>query len=317
MRGTAISTCTGPATRPRPGRERGTSAWAAGPPRTRPGRRAAARCGSRGRRAPRCGTPPTGRPGEQVHAEGQPARGQLLERRLHVVEAPGGAGCPPVDDHEDVAVPVVGAPFGATRPVGLGGVDAVRAEAPPRAGRAGRAPRASARRTHVGLGARGDGPTCGRRASGPKVPPAEVERRRTAPSGGVVRRARAATRVRSTVLLPLRGAPTTATCPAGAGQVDRERLGALLAGPVHDPDRDLQARQRPPARRDQPEGGVLDQRTEQAVQGLRGVERRQPDLVGAGPVARHPGQRRPRAGVVGRPVPATAVVRRVPVRSPG
>ena len=52
--------------------------------------------------------------GDDVQAEGQAARGELLDLHLEVVEV-GAQRAPAVDDEEDVAVPVVGAALGAAR----------------------------------------------------------------------------------------------------------------------------------------------------------------------------------------------------------
>ena len=96
------------------------------------------------------------------------------------------------------------------------------------------------------------------------------------------------TMVRSSVLLPERGPPTTATWPAGAGEVERHGVAALLARAVDGAERHHQARDVAPARRDQAEVGVLDEVGHQLVEGVGHVERRQPDLVGRHALADHP-----------------------------
>ena len=144
----------------------------------------------------------------RVQAEGQAAGRQLLELQLEVVEV-GPQRRPAVDDEEDVAVPVVGAALGAPPAVGLDGVDALLAEV-------GLAPVDDA--VHlgddpaydVGLGAGADAGDVRQPASGANVPPPKSSTK-NCDSCGVVVSDKLVTIVRSSVLLPLRGPPTTAT----------------------------------------------------------------------------------------------------------
>ena len=64
---------------------------------------------------------------DDVHPEGQPAPGQLVDLGLELVELGAHRG-PAVDDEEDVAVAVVDPAGGPAAAVGLDRVDAVRAE---------------------------------------------------------------------------------------------------------------------------------------------------------------------------------------------
>ena len=77
---------------------------------------------------------PARRRGDDVEAEGEAARGELLDLHLEVVEL-GAQRAPAVDDEEDVAPAVVGAALRAARAVGLDRVDAVARGSRPRGGR--------------------------------------------------------------------------------------------------------------------------------------------------------------------------------------
>ena len=128
--------------------------------------------------------------------------------------------------------------------------------------------------------------TWGSEASGANVPPPK-SRTKNCDSSGVVVSDMLATSVRSSVLLPLRGPPTTATWPAAplrstvrvSRRCSRGRS-TVPSGTTSPPS----ARQ---LRRDQAELRVLDEVGHQLVEGVGHVERRQPHLVGGGAVAVH------------------------------
>ena len=203
-------------------------------------------------RGPEVG-PPAAR-GDDVQAEGETAGGELLDLHLEVVEV-GAQRAPAVDDQEDVAVPVVGA---ALRPAACGRSRSSRCRCARKyASRRSTIPVTSARirRTTSGSERVPTPATCGRPVSGAKVPPPKSSTK-NCDSSGVVVSDMLATTVRSSVLLPLRGPPTTATCPAAAAEVDRQGVAALLARPVDGAERDDEAAQRPPVRRHQAERRV-------------------------------------------------------------
>ena len=127
---------------------------------------------------------------------------------------------------------------------------------------------------------------CGSPVIPEKVPPPKSSTK-NCDSCGVVVSAIPATTDRSVVLLPLRGPPTTARWPGAAGQVDRQGVAALLARPVHGAEGHDEATERAPLLRHQAELRVHREVRHQLVEGVRHVERRQPDLVRGGAVADH------------------------------
>ena len=120
---------------------------------------------------------------------------------------------PAVHDEEDVAVRVVGAAGGARRPVGGDRVDALRAEVGLAAVDDRRAPRRRSGARRRGSARVPTPPTCGRSASGAEACRRRSRARRTATPAAWSVSDMLATIVRSSVLLPLRGPPTTATWP--------------------------------------------------------------------------------------------------------
>ena len=155
---------------------------------------------------------PARRRGDQVDAVREAARGQVLELGLQVLEV-GPEGAPAVDDQEHVAVAVVGtSPRRAAAAVGRDRVDAVRAEVRLAAVDDAARPR---RRSGVRRRAR-TGWRPRRRAAAPaarRTPPPPKSRTKTCDSGGCRGQRQRGHSVRSSVLLPLRGPPTTATWP--------------------------------------------------------------------------------------------------------
>ena len=214
----------------------------------------------------------------------RPARGELLDLRLEVVEVRA-EGVPAVDDEEHVAVPVVGPAGRAAGPVGLDRVDALGAEvrlAPVHdAGHLGHDPPDDVR---LGAGAdAGDVRQPGERGEGAAAEVQDEDLRllgrggqRHAGDDGAQQRALAAARTAD-----------HRDVPAGAGEVDGQGVAALLAGPVDGAERHHQPAQPAPVRGDQAELGVLGEVAHQLVEGVGHVERRQPDLVGRRSLADH------------------------------
>ena len=289
-RGSAVSSWWPVPVRPRPGRSRGTRRAAAAvdlgvervaEPQLDPGAEQVAGRGAQVAPAPGCH--------HEVDAEREAARRDALEHGLEVVVVGAQVG-PAVDHDEHLAVPVA-----RPRP------PAAAAGRPSRRRRRGRATTTSRRsssagdvRHHpaydVGLAAGRDGGHVGepRRAA-----PGRRRRgrpRRTWASRGVWVSARAATRVCSSVVRPLRGAPTTARCPpapprsttSGSRRCSRGRS-TVPSGSRSGSARRVGGHQAEP--------GLDGQRPEQVAEGVGAVERRQPD--------------RPRRGCRGRPGPAT------------
>ena len=165
-------------------------------------------------RGPEVGPPAGG--GHDVHAVGQAAGRELLDHHLQVVEV-GAQRAPAVDDQEHVAVPVVGPALPA--PARAGRSRSSRCRWRGSTSRAGRTIPAPRRRSGVTTsGSSG----CRRRRRAAARPARRRCRRRSRAVElrllrGVVS-ARLAMIVRSSVLLPLRGPPTTATWPAAAGR---------------------------------------------------------------------------------------------------
>ena len=229
---------------------------------------------------------PAGRRGDDVEAEREAAGGQLLDLHLEVVELRA-QRAPPVDDEEDVAPAVVGATLGASRAVGLDRVDAVLAEV-------GLAPVDDALdlRHHaaydVGLGARRDTGDVRQPGHRRERATTEVEHeelrlhrrrhQRHARHDAAQQRALAGPR-----------AADDGDVAGRAGEVERHRVAALLARPVDGAERDDQAGDGAPLLRRQAELGVRGEVGHQLVEGVGHVERRQPDLVGLGALADHPG----------------------------
>ena len=243
-RGRAARKCSLAVTRPRPGRPVGTSCGdlavdlgvvGVTEAQLEPGPEDVAD------RGPEVG--PARSAGDQVQAEGQAALGEGLQLHLELVEL-GAQGAPAVDDQEHVAVAVVGGALPPAAPVGLDRVDALPAEVRLAAVDDALAPRPPSRRTTSGservrrrrrAAARSSARTCRHRSRA----------RRTATRCGVVVSARLVTIVRSSVDLPLRGPPTTATWPAGTGEVDPQHVAALLARPVDDAERHVETARAP------------------------------------------------------------------------
>ena len=94
--------------------------------------------------------------------------------------------------------------------------------------------------------------------------------------------------MRSSVLLPQRGPPTTATWPAAPVRLSVIVSRRCSRGRSTVPSGMTSPATCAPLRRGQAELGVLDQVGHELVEGVGDVERRQPDLVGRRALADHP-----------------------------
>ena len=147
---------------------------------------------------------------------------------------------------------------------------------------------------------------CRRRRRAAAAPAARTCRRRsrarrTASRSGVVVSDRLVTIVRSSVLLPLRGPPTTATWPPAPARSTRERVAALLARPVDGAERARRGRRAARhAGETRPSSRVLDEVAASARRGCRG--RRAAAATPGAPRARGraSGRRRCRAATAAR-----------------
>ena len=238
-----------------------------------------------------------------VHAVGQGAGGHRDDRRLELLELPA-QHTPAVDDEEDVAERVVtdgtatDRPGGTHPPIRRHGVDPELAEAPlpvlQDRGDLGDQPLHD-----LGLLAPGH-PADVRQVPQREQRAGEVEAVELHLGGRVPQRERGHER-------PQRGRlarpwpPDDTDVATGPGEVDDERLPALLVGQVDGPDRDAQLG---PVGAQAPAGALADA-AEQHVEGLGRVERGQPHLVRAAaargdPVDHHAQHGRPGGVVLGR-----------------
>ena len=129
--------------------------------------------------------------------------------------------------------------------------------------------------------------TWGRWRSGANVPPPKSSTKNWV-SSGVVVSAVLVTIVRSRVLLPLRGPPTTATWPLAPLRSTESVSRRCSRGRSTVPSGIDEAGDAAPPRRHQAELRVLGEVAHQLVERVGDVERRQPDLVGCRAVAGHP-----------------------------
>ena len=186
---------------------------------------------------------------------------------------------------------VVGTALGPAAPVGLDRVDArARGSSASRASTIA-ATSATMRRTTSGslrVATPRDVRQLGQRREGAA---AEVQARRTGLSSGCASARARVTRVRTRVLLPLRGPPTIATWPAAPPRSSPQRVAALLERPVDDADRHRRARRRRASRRRTGRARGRRRGRQQLVERRRHVQRRQPDLVRRPALAAHLGHR--------------------------
>ena len=226
---------------------------------------------------------------DDVHPEGQPAPGELVDLGLELVELGAHRG-PAVDDEEDVAVAVVDPARGPAAAVGLDGVDAVRAEVA-LAGVDDAAHLGHEAAHHLGLAAVGDPGDVRELGQRRERAAAEVEdvdlalerrgRERDGRDDGAGHRASGPSAAR-------RRPPRGRTPRRAAAR--RARGAARAAGRRCRPAARTEPRSRHRGAH-QAELGVRREVAEQLVHRVRHVERRQPHLVRGPALALHPRHR--------------------------